>query len=130
MIERSQSDNDCVSPAQNGYGSAETARHPAWCDPALCTADPASQTDGYPAEPGGEHRSAPIPLNLTTAFMLPAREGRAWLTEACAPWCCAVYLRIQVGDLELSLAADYAGQVIAGLSTLLASAELAEEVTP
>lgn len=106
------------------------AHHPAWCDPTRCTANPASQADGYRAGPGGEHRSVPIPLNLITAFMLPAREGRAWLTEAGAPWRCGVYLRIQIGDLEFSMAADYVGQFLAGLSTLLASAELAEEVTP
>lgn len=112
-------------PAQN----ALTARHPAWCDPARCTADPASQAGGYQPGVGGEHRSAPIPLTLSTAMWLPVRDGTAWLTEACAPWPCAPYLRVQVGDLELSMSVDYAAPVLDALSTLLASAAIAEEVT-
>lgn len=129
MIERSQSNNDCVSPVQGGCGSVEPARHPAWCDPTRCTADPASQANGYRSGVGGEHRSAPIPLNLTTAFMLPAREGTAWLSEACAPWSCDVYLRVQIGDLEFSMSTHYAGQVLDDLSALLESAATTEEVT-
>jgi hypothetical protein len=63
---------------------------------------------------------------------LPVRDGRdgvAWLSEACAPWPCAVFLRVQVGDLELSMSTDYAATVLDALSTLLASAATAEEVT-
>lgn len=98
-----------------------------WCDPARCTADTASQADGYRSDLAGEHRSAPIPLNLTTAIGVPARDGAAWLSEACAPWPCDVYLRVQVGDAELSLQAGYATPVLDALSTLLASA--VDEVT-
>jgi hypothetical protein len=98
------------------------ATHPAWCDPIRCTANPASQADGYRSGVGGEHRSVPIPLDLTTAMWLPVRDGTAWLTQACAPWECAVFLRVQVGDLELSMSADYAAPVLDTLSTLLASA--------
>jgi hypothetical protein len=103
--------------------------HPAWCDPMRCTADPASQAHGYRPGFGGEHRSAPVPLNLTTAMWLPVRDGTAWLSEACAPWPCAVFLRVLVGDLELSVSADYAAPALDALSTLLASAATAEEVT-
>ncbi len=103
--------------------------HPVWCDHTRCTADPASQAHGYRPGVGGEHRSTPVPLNLTTAMGLPVRDGTAWLSEACAPWPCAVFLRVQVGDVELSMSADYAAPVLDALSTLLASAATAEEVT-
>ncbi len=102
--------------------------HPAWCDPTRCTADPASQANGYRPGAGGEHRSAPVSLNLTTAMRLPVRDGTAWLTEACAPWLCDAYLRMQVGDLELSMPADDAGRVLGALAALLASASPAEQV--
>lgn len=70
-------------------------RQPAWCDRTRCTADPANQANGYRTGAGGEHRSAPVPLNLTTAMWLPVRDGTAWLTEACAPWPCDPYQRVQ-----------------------------------
>lgn len=114
-----------VQPAQTGPAD----RHPAWCDPTRCTADPPSQADGYRSGVGGEHRSAPVPLDLTAAMLLPVRDGTAWLTEACAPWPCAPYLRVQVGDLELSMSADYAAPLLDALSTLLTSALTDREVT-
>ena len=110
-------------PAQ----SSRVDRHPAWCDRTRCTADPASQANGYAPGVGGEHRSAPIPLDLTTT-MLPIREGTAWLSEACAPWRCSVFLRVQVGDVELSMAGNYAAPVLDALSALLASTATPEEV--
>jgi hypothetical protein len=103
--------------------------HPAWCDLTRCTADPASQSHGYRPSIGGEHRSTPICLNLTTVMSLPARDGTAWLSDACAPWPCAPFLHVQVGDLELSMSVDYAALVLNVLTTLLASAATAEEVT-
>src|SRR2546429_810364 len=106
-----------------------TSTHPVWCDLARCTADPASQTNGYRPDVGGEHRSAPIPLNLTTAMWLPVRDGTAWLSQACAPWECADFLRVQIGDLEVSMSADYAAPVLNALVTLLAPAAPAEEVS-
>ena len=93
--------------------------HPAWCDPTRCTADPASQTDGYRSDLGGEHQSAPIPVSLATAVLLPVRDGTAWLSEACAPWTCDTYLRVQVGDVHLSMSAADARRVLADLSALL-----------
>lgn len=104
-------------------------RHPAWCDRSRCTADPASQANGYRPGAGGEHRSAPIPLTLTTATSLPVRDGTAWLSEACAPWPCNAYLRVEVGDTDLFMPADNARRVLDALSMLLASATTAEEVT-
>ncbi len=98
-------------------------RHPAWCDPNRCTADPASQTGGYRPD-AGEHRSAPVPPNLTTAT-LSVHDGAAWPSQACAPWPCAVYLRVQVGKVELSMSADYATSVIDALSALRTSATTA-----
>ena len=41
--------------------TGRTDRHPAWCDRSRCTADPASQANGYRPGIGGEHMSAPIP---------------------------------------------------------------------
>ncbi|WP_169789821.1 hypothetical protein [Actinoplanes subtropicus] len=60
---------------------------------------------------------------------LPAGGGTAWLTGACAPWRCALYLHVQVGEVELSLSADHAAPVLAALSALLASAATDQEVT-
>jgi hypothetical protein len=130
MVERSQSGNNRVFVAQDTFLSADTARHPAWCDPNLCTANPASQANRYRPGVGGEHRSAPIPLDFTTAFMLPSHEATAWLSEACAPWRCAVHLRVQIGDVEFSMSAHHASQALEDLTTLLASAATREEVTP
>lgn len=92
--------------------------HPAWCDPARCTADPASQADGFRAGIGGEHRSAPIRLSLTRAMWLQVREGTAWLSQACAPWECEVFLDIQIGDTELSVPVGYAAPVLGALAGL------------
>ena len=124
MIRTQEHTDPQLQPTQNGRAD----RHPAWCDRTRCTADPASQAGGYLPDAGGEHRSAPIPLNLTTA-MLPVRDGTAWLSEACAPWPCAVFLRAHVGDVELSMSADYAAPVLDALSALLASAGTPEGVT-
>lgn len=78
--------------------------HPRWCDPTRCTADPASQAGGYRPGVGGEHRSAPVPLDLTTAAMkLPAGHGSVWLTEQCAPWRCDPYLHIGIGGTDAYL---------------------------
>lgn len=103
-------------PQQTQTGRADD--HPAWCDPTRCTADPASQIGGYRSDLGGEHRSAPVPVRLTSAVLLPVRDGTAWLSEACAPWTCDTYLRVQVGDLRLSMPVADARRVLADLSAL------------
>jgi hypothetical protein len=127
MTEKSQTDRGSVVPA----GNRCVVRHPAWCDRGRCTADPAATTrDGYRAGAGGEHQSAPIPLRLGAASWLPTQDGTAWLTEACAPWQCQRYLRVQVGDLHLYMPADDAQRVLDDLSTLLAWTTTAPEVTP
>ena len=118
-----------TNPQPHPTRTGRVDQHPAWCDPARCTADPASQAQGYRSGVGGEHQSAPIPLNLTTAMGLAVRDGTAWLSQACAPWECAIFLRVQVGDVELSMSADYAAPVLDVLSTLLASAATDQEVT-
>jgi hypothetical protein len=101
--------------------------HPSWCDPALCTADPAATTiDGYRAGSGGEHRSAPVPLDLRTAMWFPARTGTAYLRESVAPWRCSAYLRVQVGDTEVSVTVDHAGPILDALSALVATARAVE----
>jgi hypothetical protein len=125
MTRAQEQRNPQPQPTQTG----RPVRHPAWCDRTRCTADPASQANGYRPGVGGEHRSAPIPLNLATGQWLPVRDGTAWLTQACAPWLCEPYLRVQVGDTHLSMPADNARRVLDDLSTL-ASATTAPEVTP
>lgn len=105
-------------------------RHPAWCDPAMCTADPsAADLDSSLASRGGYHRSAPIPVDLSTAIWLPERAGTVCLTEAAAPWPCAPYLRISLGQAELSMPVDAAGPVLAALSGLLTAARRDRAVT-
>ena len=126
MNVKSQMDHGSLVSTENRC----VTRHPAWCDLARCTADLASQSDGFRPGVGGEHRSAPIPLPLTTAVWLPVRDGTAWLTEAFAPWQCTPYLQVQAGDLSLSMPAEDARQVLDALSTPLASTtHAAEEVT-
>lgn len=124
MIRTTEHTDPQPQPTQTGRAD----RHPAWCDLTRCTADPASQADGYRPDAGGEHRSAPISLNLTSA-LLPVRDGTAWLSEACAPWPCTPYLHVQVGDVELSMSVDYAAPVLDAMSALTASAANAREVT-
>ena len=124
MTRTQEHPNPQPQPTQTG----RTARHPAWCDPTRCTANPASQTDGYRSDIGGEHQSAPMPVRLTTAVLLPVRDGTAWLSQACAPWTCDTYLRVQVGDVDLSMPAADARRVLADLSGLLSLAATAEGV--
>jgi hypothetical protein len=107
--------NPQPQPAQSG----RAFRHPPWCDPTRCIADPVSQTDRYRSGTGGEHRSAPVPIRLTSAVLLPVRDGTAWLSEACAPWPCDTYLRVQVGELDLPMPAADARHALAALSALL-----------
>ncbi|MDQ7905928.1 hypothetical protein RB614_15530 [Phytohabitans sp. ZYX-F-186] len=118
-----------TDPQPQPTRTARADRHPPWCDRSRCTADAASQANGYRSG-GGEHRSAPVPLNLATGQWLPVQDGTAWLTEACAPWLCEPYLRVRVGDMHLSMPADNARRVLDALSALLASAMSASEVIP
>ena len=106
-----------------------TDRHPAWCDSTRCAADKAGQTDGDRPGIGGEHQSSPIPVNLATAVLLSVRDGTAWLSQAGAPWTCDIYLRVQVGDVDLSMPAADARRVLADLSALLALTATTEGVT-
>jgi hypothetical protein len=116
--------NALLQPTQTGHAF----RHPPWCDPTRRTADPASQTDRYWSGIGGEHRSAPVPVRLTSAVLLPVPDGTAWPSDACAPWTCATYLRVQVGELDLSMPAADSRRVLAALSALLCLATTAEGV--
>lgn len=78
MTRAQEQRNPQPQPTQTG----RTDDYPAWCDPTRCTVDPARQTDGYRSDLGGEHRSAPVPVRLTSAVLLPVRDGTAWLSEA------------------------------------------------
>jgi hypothetical protein len=116
--------------SQKNLGTNETTpdqAHPAWCDRTRCTADPASQANGYRPSIGGQHRSAPLRLDLASAFPLPKPTGEAYLTEAVAPWPCSTYLRIRVGDAEVSIPAEQAAPVLSALHMLIAAGQ---EVTP
>jgi hypothetical protein len=124
MNERSQNDHGSLVSAE----SRCAATHPAWCDRSRCTADPASQAAGYRADVGGEHRSTPVPLDLTCAIWLPDRAGEAWLTQAVAPWPCSTYLRVRVADAELSMPVDNAAPVISTLLMLAMAGQAGEEV--
>jgi hypothetical protein len=124
------STHDHTDPHPQPTSTGRADRHPPWCDQSRCTADPASQADDYRPAKGGEHRSAPVPLNRVTAEWLPGRDGTAWLTQACAPWLCEPYLRVQAGDTHLSRPAGSARRVLDARSTLLTSATSALEVNP
>jgi hypothetical protein len=126
MLEKSQTDLEYVTVAGNGY----VIRHPAWCHHTRCTANPASQANGYRAGAGGEHRSAPIPLDLTTALPLSTPAGEVYLTEAVAPWQCSTYLHIQVGDAAVSMPVEYAERVLSTLHMIVAAAQAGQAVTP
>jgi hypothetical protein len=108
--------------AQPCPAPASRAIHPRWCDRSRCTANPDSQANGYHAGVGGEHRSASVLLDLSCAMWLLGRSGQAWLTEAVAPWRCATYLRIRIGDAEAGMAVDDAAPVLSVLSGLLMAA--------
>lgn len=115
--------NDPQHPISTGRAD----QHPGWCDRSRCTANPASQANGYWPGVGGEHRSAPVLLDLNSAFPLPEPTGEAYLSEAVAPWLCATYLRLRVGDAELSIPVEQAAPLLSVLRALVAAGE---EVTP
>jgi hypothetical protein len=46
-----------------------------------------------------------------------------------APWPCQTYLRIRVGDAEVSTPADHAAPVLSALNMLTATGRSGEEVT-
>jgi hypothetical protein len=124
MNEKSQTDHEIRSVTKTRCA----ATHPAWCDRSRCTADPASQAAGYRPGAGGEHRSAPVPLDLTCAMWLPGRHGEAWLTQAVAPWLCSTYLRVRVADVELSMPVEYAAPQVSALLMLAMAGQAGEEV--
>jgi hypothetical protein len=123
MSEKSQIDHGSLVSAQNRCATT----HPAWCDRTRCTADPASQAAGYRPGVGGEHRSAPVPLDLTCAFPVPARAGEACLTQAVSPWPCSTYLRVRVADVELSMPVEYAAPQVSALLLLARAGQAGEE---
>ncbi|GLL06907.1 hypothetical protein GCM10017581_086570 [Dactylosporangium matsuzakiense] len=107
----------------NPTQAAPDQGHPAWCDRSQCTADPASQADGYNSRTGGQHRSADLPLNLRAGMWPIPPHAVVYLSEAVAPWRCSTYLRIVVDrDTELSMPVDSAAPLLAALSELVASA--------
>jgi hypothetical protein len=102
--------------------TASGVKHPACCDPAGCTAVAASAVlDSRLAGSGGQHRSAPIPVDLSEAIWLPQRTGTGYLTGAAAPWPGTPDVHIRRGQAELSLPSDAAGPVLAALCGLVAS---------
>ena len=124
MNKKSQTDHRMVVSNQNRCATT----HPAWCDRARCTADPASQAAGYRPGVGGGHRSAPVPLDRTCAFPVPARAGEAWLTQAVAPWPCSTYLLVRIADVELSMPVVYAAPRVSALLMPAMAGQSGEEV--
>ena len=113
--------------SQESFTTTETTpdqRHPAWCDPSRCTANPASQADGYRSGVGGEHRSADVPLDVRMRLWPVPDHIGAFLSEAVAPWRCSTYLRILAdGDEVVAMPVESAAPVLAGLSGLVTAAE-------
>ncbi|HZN20770.1 MAG TPA: hypothetical protein VFB84_21690 [Micromonosporaceae bacterium] len=104
--------------------------HPAWCDHSRCTADLASQANGYDSRTGGQHRSADLPLKLRAGMWPIPPHAVAFLSEAVAPWRCSTYLRIVVDrDTELAMRVENAAPLLAALSALVASAMTDAEAT-
>jgi hypothetical protein len=68
-------------------------------------------------------------VKLSTAWLLPVRDAVAWLSQSCAPWPCATWLRIRAGGLDLALPAEAARRILDALS-LLTLAVAAGEVIP
>jgi hypothetical protein len=116
------------------FGTASVApgqRHPAWCDRALCTANAASQAEGYRSEVGGQHRSADVPLDIRPRVWPVPDRIVAFLSEAVAPWRCSTYLRIAAdGDEVVSEPVESAAPVLAILSDLVNRAEADWETSP
>jgi len=108
-------------------GTAPEEQHPAWCDPSRCTADPASQPDGYRPGAGGEqHRSADVRVRVW-----PAPDSIvAFLSEAVAPWRRSTYLRILDDDeVVVAMLFESAAPVLAALSGLVTAAEADREAS-
>jgi len=113
--------------SQKNLGSTETSpdqRHPAWCDRARCAADAAALSGkGYRPGAAGRHRSAPVRLDLTTAIALAPQAGKAYLTQAVAPWPCETYLHIQHGDSDIAMTVRNASPLLSALRLLTTEAE-------
>jgi hypothetical protein len=114
MRPRSQKNLETLATAE----SRCAATHPAWCDRARCSANPASQANGCRPGVGGEHRCAPVWLDLTCASRLPGSGGEACLTEAVAPWPCSTDLPGRVGNDEVFVSVEYAARVLSALYVL------------
>jgi hypothetical protein len=98
-------------------------RHPTWCDRSRCTADPASQADGYRSAAGGQHRSADLPVAVRATVWPTPDRIEAYLTEAIAPWRCATFLHIAADGMEIvSMPVESATPILAALSGLAATA--------
>jgi len=122
MSVRSQDNSASTARSENRCATS----HPAWCDRDRCTADPACQARGYRPGAGGEHRSAPVPLDLSYAMWGPGLSGEAYLTESVAPWRCSTYLHIRAGDTRIAMAVDKAAPVFSALLGLVMTAQGAD----
>ncbi len=113
--------------SQEVFTTAETApdqQHPGWCDPSRCTANPASQTDGYRSGVGGEHRSADLPVDVPIRLWPVPDSIVAFLSEAVAPWRCSTYVRILAdGNEVVAMPVESAAPVLAALLGLVTAAE-------
>ncbi|HEV2087374.1 MAG TPA: hypothetical protein VGR21_03570 [Cryptosporangiaceae bacterium] len=105
---------------------------PEWCDPRLCTADPAATTAaGYrkSVDPG-MHRSAPRPC---AQFLQPwlVRQGCAGedvtiqVSRSVAPWRCSTLMHVRVGTSEevIEVPTETAAEWLRELEAMLAAAD-------
>jgi hypothetical protein len=117
-------------PPTDDPRSGVVNRHPSWCGRAYCSANPLATTgEGYQAGAGGEHRSAPVPLDgLAAAYSArggPLGAMTITLTRAVAPWPTATYVRLVVDDAEmLAMPVDSARVLLGQLGQLLAAADV------
>ncbi|NLT56531.1 MAG: hypothetical protein GXX79_18605 [Actinomycetales bacterium] len=94
--------------------------HPEWCDLERCEALPPGRKDER--RWWGEHRSAPVALEVPGDLYGLARTGAVWLSRSAAPWGCETYLRVEVGGHRSAVPVCTARGVLDRVGGLLAVA--------
>jgi hypothetical protein len=102
--------------------------HPAWCDRAFCTADPAAATiAGFRGWRSGEHRSAPVELTGLSDFAGPLTPLTGPVTMSlsrlAAPWTTTTFLWLAMpGATPLAVPLNAAAGLLDQISKLLTRA--------
>ncbi len=98
-------------------------RHPAWCDPAECSAHEAdADPRRYDRRRAGTHRSTWVELDPHAEIWPPTGPVRAWLSTPAAPSEMTTYLNLAAGDFALRVPLGAAVDAQLRLSALLAKA--------